>query len=77
MSDTLTEPRIRIADPETDDNEVAHIVKREAANAGYIGQEMIEALCGFKWIPNKNPENLPICRKCMYILELYRNGELN
>ncbi len=55
MTDTLIEPRL--SDPDYhDDNEVAHIVRKEHANAGYIGQEMIQALCGFKWVPNKNPE---------------------
>jgi len=24
----------------------------------------IEALCGFTWIPHKNPERLPICEGC-------------
>ncbi len=35
MTDTLIEPRL--SDPDHhDDNEVAHIVKRNDANAGYI-----------------------------------------
>lgn len=27
------------------------------------------ALCGYVWIPNKNPENHPICQECKHIYE--------
>lgn len=31
----------------------------------------IEALCGYKWIPKRNPEKYPVCMECMKIAEQY------
>ena len=32
----------------------------------------VEALCGFVWVPSRDPKQLPICEKCKSIYELYR-----
>lgn len=80
MSDTVeaTVTLIEIGDPELhDDDKVAHIVKKADANKGYIGQEMIEALCGYKWIPSKNPDGYPICSKCFAIIKRVKNSGSN
>lgn len=63
----------------------AHIVKTEPGeNAAAKVLEarihglVIEALCGFKWVPSKNPSNLPVCEDCKTIYEFYReNNGLN
>jgi hypothetical protein len=34
----------------------------------------ITALCGFKWIPSKNPEPMPVCGQCKRIYENDPNG---
>jgi hypothetical protein len=57
----------------------AHIVKTDAGeNAAAKVLEAriygypVEALCGHRWIPSKNPANLPLCQACKEIYEAYR-----
>jgi hypothetical protein len=54
----------------------AHIVKRppdrESAEAWVtearvLGLE-VEALCGYRWVPARNPERYPVCEACRDIL---------
>lgn len=63
-----------------DKENCAHIVKvrgNESALAkvldARINGVLLEALCGFKWIPSKNPENLPVCEACKEIYEAYKS----
>lgn len=46
----------------------AHYVRGKAAlnEAIVLGKE-IEALCGYRWIPSRDPEGLPVCEKCKAI----------
>lgn len=37
-------------------------------NARIFGIE-IEALCGYKWIPHKDPKKFPVCSKCKAAFE--------
>jgi hypothetical protein len=65
---------------EQKDDRVAHIVGPEYTDKGVIqgrtivmnamiyGTE-VTALCGYKWIPSRNPENFPVCKKCKAISE--------
>ncbi len=50
----------------------AHYVRRpldkESAGAWvteatFLGIE-VEALCGYRWIPTRDPQKLPVCKKC-------------
>ena len=79
MSDILVEePKTEISRGGTDDpNELAHIVRKSILNEGYIGQRKIKALCGFEWIPHRDPGGLPICKKCKAILNQRFNRESN
>lgn len=54
----------------------AHIVKRPDNNTGasawitearVMGME-VEALCGYRWIPARDPEKYPVCETCKDIL---------
>ncbi|HJM21819.1 MAG TPA: DUF3039 domain-containing protein [Acidimicrobiales bacterium] len=29
----------------------------------------VRALCGKKWVPNRNPERFPVCPECKNIFE--------
>lgn len=31
----------------------------------------VEALCGYSWVPSKDPSNLPICTACKEVYDLY------
>jgi hypothetical protein len=72
--------------PETGDPIAAHIVKTEPGEnaaakvleARIMGTP-IEALCGYVWVPSRDPKQLPVCEQCKGIYEMYRafNGGLN
>lgn len=63
-----------------DDSEVAHIVRTEpgenaaakVTEARVLGTP-IEALCGYVWIPSKDPQRLHVCSKCRDIYEGIRS----
>lgn len=57
----------------------AHIVKvgpGETAAAKVMEARImgtpIEALCGYVWVPSRDPKQLPICEECKSIYEMYR-----
>ena len=90
MPDLETRPAETIPDveeiTETGEPTVAHIVKvgpGESAVAKVLEARIygtpIEALCGFVWVPSRDPKQLPVCQKCQSIYELYRafNDGLN
>lgn len=74
QTDTLTRPELQHGSG--DGEHRTHIVKRppdrESAEAWVtearvLGLE-VEALCGYVWIPARNPEKYPVCEMCRDIL---------
>lgn len=69
--DTLTRPdttTVHDDAPADDAEEHAHIVAgKDDVTAAYINGTPITALCGYTWVPSKNPENKPVCPRCKYI----------
>jgi hypothetical protein len=70
---------------ETGEPTSAHIVKtKRGENAAAVVLEArimgtpIEALCGFVWVPSRDPKQLPICEQCKNIYSMYKsfNGGL-
>ena len=66
--------------------DAAHIVKTdpgENAAAKVLEARImgtpLEALCGYVWVPSRDPKNLPLCDECKSIYEMYRafNENLN
>lgn len=60
----------------------AHYVKKPAGWAGsiegYLAQAYVEgleveALCGYRWIPSRDPQRFPVCPKCEVIRASYGN----
>jgi hypothetical protein len=71
---TLVRPETQLGSGEGEHR--THIVKRpedrESAEAWVtearvLGLE-VEALCGFRWVPARNPERYPVCEACRDIL---------
>lgn len=65
--------------PQTGEPVAAHIVKTEPGeNAAAkvlearINGTPIEALCGYVWVPSRDPKQLPLCQECKAIYEMYR-----
>jgi len=72
--DTLLRPQLGAGG--TDGEHRAHIVKRPAdrtsaeawvTEARVLGLE-VEALCGYRWVPARNPEKYPVCELCRDVL---------
>lgn len=62
--DTRTHRRREAQTDHGDDDAVAHIVMRSDQMKGYLSGEPIEALCGKVWVPTRDYQGLPICRRC-------------
>ncbi len=91
VSDVAVRP-VETVDPETEhvpqtgEPTAAHIVKTEPGEnaaakvleARIMGTPL-EALCGFVWVPSRDPKQLPLCEKCKAVYEMYRafNDGLN
>src|SRR5688572_25696896 len=81
----LTTPRPviteeRVEELETGEPVVAHIVKTkpgEDAAAKVLEARIygtpLEALCGHRWVPSRDPKQLPLCEACKSIYEMYRS----
>lgn len=70
MTTDLEQPKVD--DPILDDGDhdrFSHIVRKDEAARGYIDGASIEALCGKKWVPSKNPDNYPVCPDCEKVLK--------
>lgn len=81
MSDTLTHIDPAVGDPalKDDDPIYAHIVGPRYNDDGSktrgtdlvlearINGTPVTALCGYVWVPSRNPENHPVCERCLAI----------
>jgi hypothetical protein len=83
MADLETLPAETVPDveeiTETDEPVVAHIVKvgpGESAAAKVLEARItgtpIEALCGFVWVPSRDPRQLPMCQACKEVYEMFK-----
>jgi hypothetical protein len=85
MSELQTMPQVDLdtitdEETETDEPTSAHIVKAGPGENGAalvlearIMGTPIEALCGFVWVPSKDPKQLPVCQQCKDIYEMYKS----
>lgn len=78
MTDTVFDTET-LVDPTSDFSRYAHIVKApsgESVHAAVVRARVegvpVEALCGWRWIPHRNPEGLDVCPVCLEIYEMYR-----
>jgi hypothetical protein len=71
---TITKPDVRLDDGSGDHDRFAHYVRKEdIVRANVDGVEVI-ALCGKKWIPNRDPNRYPICPTCQEIMGVIRSA---
>ena len=66
-------------DRETDTPRVAHIVRTEPGESAVakvtearIYGYPVEALCGERFVPQRDPSKLPMCQACKEVYDLYR-----
>lgn len=67
-------------DPTADDGDherFAHICRKEDVTRAYITGEAIEALCGKKWVPTRDPDRYPVCPECKKALGRVKSADSN
>lgn len=76
---SMTEVIPQISDPELEQDDPIHSHYIRSDENGTASQKILEAsvmgtpvtaLCGYTWIPSRNPERHPVCPKCEEIKEL-------
>ena len=70
FADTLVRPETKLAEP-GDLEKFAHIVDkrfRDPEEALVFGLE-VQALCGKRWVPTRDPKQFPICPDCKSIMD--------
>lgn len=84
MSELETLPAVDLdvvttQETETAEPTAAHIVKvgpgEDAAAVvleARINGTPVEALCGFVWVPSRDPKQLPVCEECKSIYGMYQ-----
>lgn len=79
---TITEVIPQISDPALDDEDpiFSHYIERdekETAGARVLRASVegtpLVAICGYTWVPSRNPENHPVCPKCMELVDMAKD----
>jgi hypothetical protein len=52
---------------EGDHERFSHYVRKEKIVESAVTGKPVRALCGKKWVPNRDPEKFPICPTCKEI----------
>jgi hypothetical protein len=63
VGSTLTKERESIFD-DGDHEKFAHYVEKDKIVESAVTGSPVKALCGKKWIPNRDPSQFPICPEC-------------
>lgn len=69
MRETIVQPHIRPTTGEGDHDRFAHYVRKEDIVRANVEGVPVVALCGKKWIPNRDPSRFPVCPTCKEIYE--------
>lgn len=74
---TITEEIVdpRVGDPLLEDGDherFAHYVKKDKIVSSAVEGTPVRALCGKKWVPNRDPKKFPVCPECKEIFEMLR-----
>lgn len=56
----------------TDPGKHSHYVRREKVTDAIVFGQAVEALCGYVFVPHKNPERMPVCQRCHELHEAMR-----
>jgi hypothetical protein len=73
VSETIVEPRLTEGD-EGEHDRFAHYVRKEDIMRSAVEGVAVIALCGKKWIPNRDPQKYPVCPSCKEIFEALRSA---
>lgn len=69
-TDVITEDKVDpVLDDGGDHDRFSHYVKKSAILPSTVEGTPLEALCGKKWIPSRDPKRYPVCPECKEIYE--------
>jgi hypothetical protein len=68
VSETIVEPRLTEGD-EGEHDRFAHYVRKEDIVRSAVEGVAVIALCGKRWVPNRDPQKYPVCPSCKEIYE--------
>lgn len=74
IGDTLTMPEERVQEDDGGHDRFAHYIKKNQILESALSGKAVEALCGKKWVPSRDPEKYPICPTCKEIYAGLRPG---
>jgi hypothetical protein len=71
---TTATPDTRVVPSTTDGDHdrFAHYVKKDHILRAAVEGKPAVALCGKKWIPDRDPTKYPVCPACQKIMEMIR-----
>lgn len=72
---TKTQPRVSEGDGSHD--RFAHYVSKADIVRSNVEGIPVVALCGKKWIPNRNPDRYPICPTCKELMGRLKSSKAN
>lgn len=54
---------------ESDEPKISHVIHKEDHLRGYVLGEPVLALCGFIFVPSRDPNGYEMCPKCTEIVQ--------
>lgn len=64
MTDMMERTDTVPVDSNMDEGLVTHIIRKRDEMVGYFEGREVTALCGYKWVPTRDPKKFPICEAC-------------
>ena len=52
-----------------DHDKFSHYVRKEKILESAVTGKPVRALCGKKWLPNSNPDRVPVCPNCKAVYD--------
>ena len=67
MKETRTETEVAPPTTDGDHDRFAHYVRKADIVRSNVEGVPVQALCGKRWIPNRDPDRYPVCPTCKEI----------
>jgi hypothetical protein len=67
-TETLTREDVEL-ERSTGPAECAHYARKQKITEAYIEGTPIEALCGYMFVPSKDPNGKPVCQACKAVYD--------
>lgn len=66
MTQTITDPEVKTT---TGPGRFAHYVRKGRIVEAAVEGTPLEALCGYAWVPSRDPQSLPVCPPCKAVFD--------